>query len=46
MLTLYFTVSVLLMILIPVVLAAIFRRRFQAPWLLFAVGTLTFIGSQ
>jgi len=34
------------MILIPVILAAILRRRFQVPWLLFVIGTLTFIGSQ
>jgi ABC-2 type transport system permease protein len=46
MLTLGFTVSVLLMIFLPVALAAVFRRRFQAPWILFAIGTLTFIGSQ
>jgi ABC-2 type transport system permease protein len=29
-----------------VILAALFRRRFQVPWILFAIGTLTFIGSQ
>jgi ABC-2 type transport system permease protein len=46
MLPIYFSISVLLMILLPVVLAALLRRRFQAPWLLFAIGTLTFIGSQ
>ena len=41
-----FTLSVLLMILVPVFLAGLFHRRFQAPWILFMVGTLTFIGSQ
>jgi ABC-2 type transport system permease protein len=46
MLPIYFTISVFLMIFIPVFLAALLRRRFQAPWLLFAIGTLTFIGSQ
>jgi ABC-2 type transport system permease protein len=46
MLILDFTLSVLLMILIPVALAVLLRRRFQVPWILFAIGTLTFIGSQ
>jgi ABC-2 type transport system permease protein len=46
MLTLTLTLSILLMILLPVLLGAIFHRRFQAPWILFAIGTLTFIGSQ
>ncbi len=41
-----FTISVSFMILIPVVLAALLRRRFQAPWILFAFGTVTFIASQ
>ena len=46
MLVLDFTASVFLMILIPVILAALLRRRFQVPWILFTIGTLTFIGSQ
>jgi len=46
MLTIYFTISILLMILLPVVFGVLLRRRFQVPWLLFIVGTLTFIGSQ
>ncbi len=46
MITLGFTISVLLMILIPVTLAGFHRRHFPAPWILFAVGTVTFIGSQ
>jgi len=41
-----FTLSVLLMILVPIILAGLVRRRFQVPWILFAIGTLTFIGSQ
>jgi ABC-2 type transport system permease protein len=46
MLITLFTISVLLMILTPVLVASLVRRRFQVPWLLFAIGTLTFIGSQ
>ncbi len=46
MLILGFTLSVLLMVVIPVILAAVLRRRFQVPWILFALGTVTFIGSQ
>lgn len=34
------------MILIPVGLAALLRRRFQVAWVLFGIGTLTFTGSQ
>jgi ABC-2 type transport system permease protein len=41
-----YSLSILAMLLIPVVLAVLLRRRFRVPWLLFAVGTLTFIGSQ
>jgi ABC-2 type transport system permease protein len=46
MLIFAFTLSISLMILIPILLAALLRRRFQVPWVLFAIGTLTFIGSQ
>ncbi len=46
MLIIDFTLSVLLMILIPVILAGLLRRRFQTPWILFAFGTVTFIASQ
>jgi ABC-2 type transport system permease protein len=46
MLIFNFTLSVGLMILIPILLGAVMRRRFQAPWILFAFGTLTFIASQ
>ena len=40
------TLSVLLMILLPVALAAGLRRRVAVPWLLFCAGILTFTVSQ
>ncbi len=43
---LFYTLSILITIFIPLVLAVLFRRRFRAPWLLFGIGSLTFIGSQ
>ena len=43
---LVYILSVLLMILVPVVLAALLRRRFVVPWFLFCVGILTFTASQ
>lgn len=46
MITLAYSLSVLLMILFPVALAVVLRRRVQVPWFLFLVGTATFIGSQ
>lgn len=46
MLIFAFTTTVLSMILIPVILAAVFHRRYHAPWILFATGTITFLGSQ
>jgi ABC-2 type transport system permease protein len=46
MLILAFTLSVVLMILLPVLIAALLHRRFQVPWFLFCAGTLTFIASQ
>lgn len=46
MITLAYSLSVLLMILFPVALAVALRRRVQVPWFLFLVGTATFIGSQ
>ncbi|MCJ7626129.1 MAG: YhfC family intramembrane metalloprotease, partial [Anaerolineaceae bacterium] len=46
MTTLTYSVSVILMILLPVVIAIFLRRRFHIPWLLFCVGVLTFIFSQ
>lgn len=44
--TLAYTLSVTLMLLVPVVAAVLLRRRAQAPWFLFLVGAATFIGSQ
>jgi len=41
-----YSISVLLMIVTPVVLAVLLRRRFSVPWFLFLVGAATFIGSQ
>ncbi len=38
--------SISLMILLPVVLAILLRRRFSVPWWLFCVGILTFAVSQ
>ncbi len=41
-----YSISVLLMVVTPVALAVLLRRRFTAPWFLFLVGSATFIGSQ
>lgn len=46
MLILAYVISVLLMILLPVALAAALRRVSTAPWLLFCIGSLTLILSQ
>ena len=46
MVSINYTISILLMILIPVLLAALFRRRFPVPWLLFLAGMATFTISQ
>jgi ABC-2 type transport system permease protein len=46
MIILAYSLSILAMLLAPVVLAVLLRRKFRAPWLLFVVGSLTFIGSQ
>jgi ABC-2 type transport system permease protein len=43
---LFYTLSVALMMALPVGLAVALRRRFAVPWWLFCVGILTFIGSQ
>jgi ABC-2 type transport system permease protein len=42
----FYTLSILLMVFLPVVFAAWLRRRSSTPWLLFSVGALTFILSQ
>ena len=41
-----YVLSIILMILAPVILAVIFRRRVRVPWFLFLAGMLTFISSQ
>lgn len=41
-----YSVSVLLMLVTPVILAVLLRRRFRTPWFLFLAGSATFIGSQ
>lgn len=46
MLTVLYTLSIFLMIILPVVFAALLRRRFSTPWFLFCAGILTFVGSQ
>lgn len=46
MLTFAYTLSVLLMIILPVLLAAGWRRMRPTPWLLFSLGSLTFFLSQ
>jgi ABC-2 type transport system permease protein len=46
MLIFAYSLAVLLMVLVPVALAAWLRRLFNVPWLLFSIGALTFIVSQ
>lgn len=46
MITLAFTLSIALMLFLPVAAAGLLRRRIRVPWLLFCAGTLTFIASQ
>ena len=46
MLALSYTVSILCMLLLPLTLAVLFRRHYRVFWILFVVGTLTFLGSQ
>ncbi len=41
-----YSVSILLMIILPVILPVLWRRRIQVPWLLFCAGMLTFTVSQ
>lgn len=41
-----YSVSIALMISLPLILAVLLRRRVRVPWLLFCVGTLTFAASQ
>lgn len=42
----FYILSIVSCILVPVILGIILRRRFRVSWLLFGVGSLTFIGSQ
>ena len=42
----FYILSIVFCILVPVILGIILRRRFRVSWLLFGVGSLTFIGSQ
>jgi len=42
----FYTITISLCIIIPVILAILVRRRFRVSWLLFGVGSFTFIGSQ
>ena len=46
MLALVYTISILSMIVLPVLLAGLLRRRMNAPWLWFSIGMLTFAASQ
>lgn len=46
MIVLTYTLSILLIVLIPVGLAAALRRKSSTPWLLFSLGALTFLLSQ
>jgi len=41
-----YSIGVLCMILLPVILAALLRRRYQVPWIVFCLGALTFVASQ
>jgi ABC-2 type transport system permease protein len=41
-----YSLSTLVMILMPVVFAVLLRRKYRVPWLLFIVGTATFMTSQ
>ncbi len=46
MITLAYTVSIALILALPLTLAALLRRRFAAPWFLFLAGAATFALSQ
>jgi ABC-2 type transport system permease protein len=46
MILIAYSLSAFFMILMPVVFAILLRRKFRVPWLMFLVGTLTFLGSQ
>ncbi len=42
----FYIISISFSILLPAILAILLRRRFKVSWLLFAIGSLTFIASQ
>lgn len=42
----FYIISIIIMILLPPILAAVWRRRFETLWILFSVGALTFGLSQ
>ena len=42
----FYILSILFSILLPVILTILLRRWFRVSWLLFAIGSLTFIASQ
>ena len=46
MLTIFYPLDALLMIGMPLVLGVWLARKTKAPWLLFGIGAMTFIGSQ
>jgi ABC-2 type transport system permease protein len=46
MITLSYALSIIGMVLLPVFLAILLRRHYRVYWMLFVVGTLTFLGSQ
>lgn len=46
MIILIFSISVILMVSLPVVFASLLRRRYRVPWIVFGFGTLTFAASQ
>ncbi len=46
MLYILYTISIILMIFLPIILAAALRRRLAVPWLLFCLGVATFAASQ
>jgi ABC-2 type transport system permease protein len=46
MITFAYTISIMLMVLLPVILAVSLRRYYRVYWILFVVGCLSFVGAQ
>jgi ABC-2 type transport system permease protein len=46
MITTVYALSVLAMVILPVILAVLFRQRYRVYWILFIVGCVTFLGAQ